>query len=169
MASYIWIRRQLPMTFEFRKVPAFRSILDRPILKGKINHIARLNYPLLFFLIAGCSTLALNSTDKSTNYVRPKTADWAPEPHFYGDLGLPNNTPLAMANGRPNGPLLFAESHAPKGTTSLRNYQIPLNLTTIFITIVYDEKSHGFSEIRITSSHSNHGSRVTCLTFARKS
>ena len=103
------------MTFEFRKVPAFRSILDRPILKGKINHIARLNYPLLFFLVAGCSILPFDSTYKSTTYVRPKTADWAPEPHFFGDLGLPNNTPLALANGPPNGPILFAGKSRPQG------------------------------------------------------
>ena len=103
------------MTFEFRKVPAFRSILDRPILKGKINHIARLNYPLLFFLVAGCSILPFDSTYKSTTYVRPKTADWAPEPHFYGDLGLPNNTPLVMDNGPPNGPILFAGKSRPQG------------------------------------------------------
>ena len=102
------------MTFEFRKVPAFRSILDRPILKGKIKYLARLNYPLLFFLIAGCSTLALNSTDKSTNYVRPKTADWAPEPHFYGDLGLPNNASSAMANGPPNGPIFLDGKSRPQ-------------------------------------------------------
>ncbi|GIT39571.1 MAG: hypothetical protein Ct9H300mP8_07670 [Gammaproteobacteria bacterium] len=61
---------------------------------------------------------------------------------------------LVMANGPPNGPIFFAGKHAPKGTTSLRNYQIPLNLTTIFITIVSTEIA-GFSEIRITSSHSN--------------
>ena len=102
------------MTFEFRKVPAFCSILDRPILKGKIKYLARLNYPLLFFLIAGCSTLALNSTDKSTNYVRPKTADWAPEPHFYGDLGLPNNASSAMANGPPNGPIFLDGKSRPQ-------------------------------------------------------
>ena len=102
------------MTFEFRKVPAFRSILDRPILKGKIKYLARLNYPLLFFLIAGCSTLAFDSTHKSTNYVRPKTADWAPEPHFYGDLGLPNNASSAMANGPPNGPIFLDGKSRPQ-------------------------------------------------------
>ena len=108
------------MTFEFRKVPAFRSILDRPILKGKINHIARLNYPLLFFLVAGCSILPFDSTDKSTTYVQPKTADWAPEPHFYGDLSLPNNTPSVMANGPPNGPILFAGKSRPQGNDFVR-------------------------------------------------
>ena len=102
------------MTFEFRKVPAFRRILDRPILKGKINHKARLNRPLLCFLIAGCASLPFDSNDKPTNYVPPKTADWGPEPHFYDDRDLPDSALSAGANGPPNESIFLDRKSRPQ-------------------------------------------------------
>ena len=93
MALNIWIQRQLPMTFEFRKVLAFCSILDRRILKGKINQVVRLSFLVLFLLVQGCSTLPFYSNDEPKSYVNLATVDWAPEPHFYSETSLPTKKP----------------------------------------------------------------------------
>ena len=79
----------MPKIFEFRKVLAFRSILDSRFLKGKISQVVCLSIPLLFFPIQGCSTLPFYSADQPKSYVNLQTVKWAPEPDFYGDDALP--------------------------------------------------------------------------------
>ncbi|MEC8833590.1 MAG: transglycosylase SLT domain-containing protein, partial [Pseudomonadota bacterium] len=79
----------MPKIFEFRKVLAFRSILDSRFLKGKISQVVCLSIPLLFFPIQGCSTLLFYTADQPKSYVNLQTVKWAPEPDFYGDDALP--------------------------------------------------------------------------------
>ena len=83
------------MTFEFRKVLAFRSILDRRILKGKISQVVCLSFPLLLLLVQGCSNLPFYSNDAPKRHVNLRTIDWAPEPHFYSETSLTTKQPSA--------------------------------------------------------------------------
>ena len=119
MALNIWIQRQLPMTFEFRKVTAFRSILDRRILKGNINQVVHLSLLLLFLLVQGCSTLPFYSNDEPKSYVNLGTVDWAPEPHFYSETSLPTKKP--SDNALPNGTSFREEELAPERNNYLEH------------------------------------------------
>ena len=83
------------MTFEFRKVLAFCSILDRRILKGKISQVVCLSFPLLLLLVQGCSNLPFYSNDEPKRHVNLRTIDWAPEPHFYSETSLTTKQPSA--------------------------------------------------------------------------
>ena len=90
------------MTFEFRKVLAFCSILDRRILKGKINQTVCLTFPLWFFLIQACSTVPFYSIDQPERYGNLGTVNWGPEPNFYGNTVSSNTKQADHASHRRN-------------------------------------------------------------------